>query len=95
MVRAIGWAMGRRPWVVHLSRASLERAARADGFVRRWPAATIGLLTLATLFGWYEAGGLRPHVSHVLPFQAFPEGLQLLRDRKATGKVVIRVGQTP
>lgn len=33
--RAIGWAMGRRPWVVHLSRASLERAARADGFLRR------------------------------------------------------------
>lgn len=32
--RAIGWAMGRRPWVVHLSRASLERAARADRFVR-------------------------------------------------------------
>lgn len=32
--RAIGWAMGRRPWVVHLSRASLERAARADRLVR-------------------------------------------------------------
>lgn len=35
MARAIGWAMGRRPWVVHLSRRSLERAARADRFVRR------------------------------------------------------------
>ncbi len=33
--RAIGWAIGRRPWVMHLSRASLERAARADRFVRR------------------------------------------------------------
>lgn len=32
--RAIGWAMGRRPWVVHLSRASLERAARADRMLR-------------------------------------------------------------
>lgn len=32
--RAIGWAMGRRPWIVHLSRASLERAARADRLVR-------------------------------------------------------------
>lgn len=32
--RAIGWAMGRRPWVVHLSRRSLERAARVDGMVR-------------------------------------------------------------
>ncbi len=35
LARAIGWAMGRRPWVVHLSRQSLERAARADRFVRR------------------------------------------------------------
>ena len=33
--RAIGWAMGRRPWVIHLSRASLDRAARADRLVRR------------------------------------------------------------
>jgi hypothetical protein len=29
----------------------------ADGFVRRWPAATIGLLTLATLFGWLLIAG--------------------------------------
>lgn len=35
MARAIGWAMGRRPWVIHLSRRSLERAAKADGFLRR------------------------------------------------------------
>jgi nucleoside-diphosphate-sugar epimerase len=35
MARAIGWAMGRRPWVVHLSRRSLECAARADRFLRR------------------------------------------------------------
>lgn len=34
LARAIGWAMGRRPWVVHLSRRSLERAARADRMVR-------------------------------------------------------------
>lgn len=35
LARAIGWAMGRRPWVVHLSRASLERAAKVDRAVRR------------------------------------------------------------
>ena len=34
LARAIGWAMGRRPWVVHLSRTSLERAARIDRTVR-------------------------------------------------------------
>lgn len=32
--RAVGWAMGRRPWVLHLSRTSLERAAQIDRRVR-------------------------------------------------------------
>lgn len=35
LARTIGWAMGRRPWVLHLSHAALERAARADRFLRR------------------------------------------------------------
>ena len=51
--------------------------------------------SLAELLRWRSEGSLRPHVSHVLPFDAFPEGLALLRDRKATGKVVVRVGQQP
>jgi len=51
--------------------------------------------SLNQLLRWRAEGLIRPHVSHVLPFEAFPEGLALLRDRKATGKVVIRVGQTP
>lgn len=41
------------------------------------------------LFDWYEAGRLKPHVSHVLPLEQANEGLELLRARKATGKVVI------
>lgn len=51
--------------------------------------------SMAQLLRWRAAGLIRPHVSTVLPFDAFPEGLALLRDRKATGKVVIRVGQQP
>jgi NADPH:quinone reductase len=47
--------------------------------------------SLRTLFGWYAEGGLRPHISHVLPFGSYPEGLDLLRSRKATGKVVIEI----
>ena len=47
--------------------------------------------SLSTLMGWYEAGGLRPHISHHLGMEALPEGLALLRDRKATGKVVIEI----
>lgn len=50
---------------------------------------------MADLLALRATGRIRPHVSHVLPFDALPEGLALLRDRKATGKVVIRVDQTP
>lgn len=47
--------------------------------------------SLATLFDWHAAGRLRPHVSHVLPLERAAEGLDLLRRRAATGKVVIRI----
>ncbi|MEP1964866.1 NADPH:quinone oxidoreductase family protein [Tateyamaria sp.] len=43
------------------------------------------------LFDWYVAGKLKPHVSHVLPLAQANEGLELLRNRKATGKVVIDI----
>ena len=45
--------------------------------------------SLETLLGWYETGGLHPTISHTLPFDQFPQGLELLRDRKSTGKIVI------
>jgi NADPH:quinone reductase len=45
--------------------------------------------SLRTLLGWYAAGRLKPHVSHVLPLDRVEEGLELLRSRAATGKVVI------
>ena len=44
-----------------------------------------------TLIGWYLEGKLKPHVSNVLPLEQANEGLDLLRTRKATGKVVIEV----
>jgi NADPH2:quinone reductase len=47
--------------------------------------------SMATLLGWRAQGLLQPHAGQVLPFEAFPEGLDLLQARRATGKVVIRV----
>jgi NADPH:quinone reductase len=47
--------------------------------------------SLATLLRWYEEGRLRPHVSHVLPLDRAQEGFDLLRNRQATGKVVISI----
>jgi NADPH2:quinone reductase len=43
------------------------------------------------LIDWYVAGKLKPHVSHILPLEQANEALDLLRTRKATGKVVVRV----
>jgi NADPH2:quinone reductase len=47
--------------------------------------------SFAVLFDWYAQGKLKPHVSHVLPLEQANDGLELLRSRKATGKVVIDI----
>jgi NADPH:quinone reductase len=49
--------------------------------------------SMTVLLDWQAKGWLRPHVSHVLPFDALVAGLELLRRRAATGKVVIGVDQ--
>ncbi|WP_281991121.1 NADPH:quinone oxidoreductase family protein [Sulfitobacter geojensis] len=43
-----------------------------------------------TLFDWYVDGKLKPHVSNVLPLDRANDALDLLRTRKATGKVVVQ-----
>ncbi|MBB3066358.1 NADPH:quinone oxidoreductase family protein [Limibacillus halophilus] len=43
----------------------------------------------AELFGWYDAGLLKPHVSHALPLEKIAEAMQLLLSRRSTGKVVL------
>jgi len=48
--------------------------------------------SLTRLLAWYCEGRLHPHVSHVLPLDRAAEGLELLRSRRSTGKVVIRMG---
>ncbi len=47
------------------------------------------LSSLNDLMAWHAEGRLKPHISHVLPFEQIENGLDLLRSRKATGKVVI------
>lgn len=47
--------------------------------------------SLSDLMAMYEAGDIAPHVSHVLPLERAAEGLELLRSRASTGKVVITV----
>lgn len=57
------------------------------GYRRFNPAASRHSLT--TIFNWIAEGSLKPHVSHVLPLEQVEQGLDLLRRRAATGKVVI------
>jgi NADPH2:quinone reductase len=45
--------------------------------------------SLKTLLAWYAEGRIKPHVSHILPLDRVEEGLDLLRRRASTGKVVI------
>jgi len=57
------------------------------GYLKFRPEAVTDSLT--TLLGWYREGRLRPHVSNLLPLERVGEGMELLRERRATGKVVI------
>jgi NADPH2:quinone reductase len=44
------------------------------------------------LFAWYREGLLKPHVSHRLPLEEAPAAIALLTGRRATGKVVLTLG---
>ncbi len=48
--------------------------------------------SLHQLMEWHAAARIKPHVSHVLPLEQAAEGMDLLRRRKSTGKVVISIG---
>jgi NADPH2:quinone reductase len=45
--------------------------------------------SFSTLIEWHSSGRISPHISHVLPLEKVVEGLELLRSRASTGKVVI------
>lgn len=89
---AIGFASGEVPQVpanLLLVKNLTVSGFWYGGFQAHAPA--VAAASLAELLRWRAEGTLCPHIGQVLPFDAFPEGLELLRSRKATGKVVIRV----
>ncbi len=47
--------------------------------------------SMAELMAWYAEGRLAPTIGHRLPFAHAAEGLELIRERKALGKVVIDI----
>ena len=58
-------------------------------YLRRDP----GVLTGAwrSLLDWHDTGRLRPHVSAVYPLERGTQALAELAERRATGKVVVRI----
>jgi NADPH2:quinone reductase len=46
--------------------------------------------SLSEVFRWQSEGRIHPHVSHCLPLAEAANGLELLRSRSSTGKVVVR-----
>jgi nucleoside-diphosphate-sugar epimerase len=75
--RAVGWAMGRRPWVLHLSRASLERAARIDERLRGAKARlTADRASYMSHLDWVVSHAARPPRSLWQPLVPTREGLK-------------------
>lgn len=88
----VGFAAGRIP-ELSVNRALLKGCsvvgARAGEFTRREPAA--GKAMEQTLLHWAEEGRVRPHISHRLPLDRTIEAMELIRQRKVVGKVVLRM----
>jgi NADPH2:quinone reductase len=55
----------------------------------RWHAPDKLRRTVEELLQWYEAGKVKPLVSHRLPLSRSVEAIRLLTDRKAYGKIVV------
>jgi NADPH2:quinone reductase len=89
-ILSIGFASGEVPQIPanHLLVKNLSvMGLYWGGYLAFRPEVVTG--SLRQLLTWYEAGQLRPHVSHVLPLGRAGEALELLRARKSTGKVVV------
>ena len=86
----IGFASGSLPQIAanHLLVKNLSVIGVYWGGYQKFAPHTVSK-SLSKLLEWYAQGRLRPHVSHVLPLERAAEGLELLRARKSTGKVVI------
>jgi NADPH2:quinone reductase len=86
----VGFAAGRIPQipanlllVKNISAVGLfwgEYRNRDPELVRGW---------FAELMQWYEAGRIKPHVSHVLPAEQAGAAMEMLLARKSTGKIVL------
>lgn len=45
--------------------------------------------SLEQIFGWLNAGRIKPHISQEFPLERAAEAMEMLRNRTATGKIVV------
>ncbi|NIZ14795.1 NADPH:quinone oxidoreductase family protein, partial [Phaeobacter sp. HF9A] len=57
------------------------------GLIQQRP--ELGQKTFAKVMRWLAEGRITPHISHMLPLSETHQGLDLLRNRIATGKVIM------
>jgi NADPH2:quinone reductase len=50
--------------------------------------------SLKQLFEWYESGHVKPHISHKFTLDQAEDALELLKNRKSTGKVVVKIHES-
>ena len=89
-ILVIGFASGKVPEVKpnHMLVKNIDLLGFYwGGYMKFRPAVVTD--SLAQIFRWLEEGRIRPHISHRLPLDRAGEGLELLRQRKSTGKVII------
>ena len=89
-ILVIGFASGTvpQPKLNHLMVKNIDLIGLYWGAYRKFaPEVVTG--SIATLMGMWQAGEIRPHVSHVLPLDRVEEALDLIRSRRSTGKVVV------
>ena len=88
----IGFAGGKIP-AIPLNLPLLKGCSLVGVFwgahTRREPEAHAA--NLRALFGLFEDGKIRPHVTELVGLERFTEALETLNGRRSTGKVVIRV----
>lgn len=99
LVRALGW--GGRFLVVGFAAGGIPKiplnilllkGAACVGvfwgaFIERDPQRHVA--NMQEVLGWCAEGSLRPHIQKVVPLDGINDALQTIRERKATGKLVI------
>jgi NADPH2:quinone reductase len=89
-VIVIGFASGTVPQIAanHLLVKNISVQGHYwGGYLKFAPQILLG--SIATLMDWYAKGDLHPHISHSLPLSEAQTALDVLQQRKSTGKVVV------